>query len=159
MNGRLLAASLALAFAACGGGNGDAGDPDGPGLRQNLVFFEVEANAFSGVRLARTAAVNDDVAWAALWAEHTSNVVPAPPRPMVDFTTQTVAAVFLGETAACTRPVIESVALTAIDRIRVAWRVVGPTAGEPCPAVVTSPTLMVRFGNVARHPVEFVRIA
>lgn len=158
MNGRLLGASLALAFAACGGGDGDAGDPGGPGLRQNLAFFEVETNAFSGVRMPRTVAVNDEAAWAALWAEHTSNVVPAPPRPAVDFTSQTVAAVFLGETTQCSRPVIDSVALTMIDRIRVAWRVAGPTAGEACPAVVTSPTLMVRFGNVARHPVEFVHL-
>jgi hypothetical protein len=153
-----MAAGLALAVAACGGGDGDAGDPDGPGLRQNLTFFEVESNAFSGVRVPHLAAVNDDAAWAALWAGHTSNISPAPPRPAVDFTTQTVAAVFLGETTNCTRPVVESVGLTTIDRIRVVWRVVGPTASEPCPAVVTSPTLMVRFGNVARHPVEFVRL-
>lgn len=158
MIGRLMAAGLALAFAACGGGDGDAGDPDGPGVQQHLAFFDVEANAFSGVRAARTAVINDDVAWAALWAEHTSNISPAPPSPAVEFATQTVAAVFLGEKGDCTRPVVDSVALTVIDRIRVAYRVVGPTAAEVCPAVVTSPTQMVRFANVARYPVEFVRL-
>lgn len=159
MTGRLTAAGLlVLAMAACGGGDGDAGSPDGRALRQSLTFFEVESNAFSGVRVAHLATVNDDAAWTALWAQHTSNVMPAPPRPAVDFTMQTVAAVFVGETTRCTWPVIESVGLTAVDRVRVAWRVAGPAAGEPCPAVVTSPTQMVRFANVARHPVEFVRL-
>lgn len=153
MRTSLLAAALAAVLAGCGGGGGD---PDGPGLQQNLPFVEVEVNAFSGVRSLRTVTVNDDAAWAALWAEHTANVSPAPPRPAVDFSTQTVAAVFLGETTDCSRPVVESVVLTTAGRVRVGYRVL--LSSGPCPAVVTSPVDMVRFSNVPRHPVEFERL-
>ena len=138
---------LAVAcLAACGGGEPPA---------ERLDFTDVEVHAFSGVSAARQAAVTNDAAWAALWSEHTANVSPAPPRPGVDFATQSVAAVFLGQGAGCERPVIHSVARLGHDEVQVTWRSVAPAG--PCPAVVTTPVHMVRFANAAQLPVSFRR--
>jgi hypothetical protein len=146
------AAALACtaALAACGGGDGESS--------VGVVFAEVEASAFSGVRTPRFAVVNDDAAWATLWAEHTSFVSPPPARPAVDFSVQSVAAVFLGDSTDCQRPVIESVERTSAPAMVVNYRLVGPGPAALCPAVVTAPAHVVRFGNADRLPVAFRRI-
>ena len=145
------AVACAAVLAGCGGGG------DGESL-EPIAFTEVEASAFSGVRSPRLAVVNDDAAWATLWAEHVSTVSPPPTRPAVDFTFQSVAAVFLGDTTDCQRPVIESVQRGTAPKLVVSYRLVGPGPTALCPAVVTAPAQMVRFGNGARLPVEFRRL-
>ncbi len=50
----------------------------------------------SAIEDARTIVVRDDAAWADLWTEHTSNRIPPPARPTVDFTTDMVVAVWRG---------------------------------------------------------------
>lgn len=142
-----LLAVLAL-LSACGGGGADE-----PPL-QPLAFTEVAQTAFSGVKLVRNQAVDGEPAWSQLWAEHTANVNPAPPRPAVDFSGQTVAAVFMGQTVDCRRPRIEAVEANG-SRVRVSYRFLGPGPTELCAAVVTTPAHMVRFPNAAHLPVEF----
>lgn len=146
---RAAALAAALVLAACGGG-------DGP--PQPVPFADVEVHAFSSVSTARQVAVGEDGAWEALWAEHTAKVQPAPPRPAVDFTTQTVAAVFVGENTGCERPEIQSVERVADGELRVAYRVIAPTGSTPCPAVVTTPVHMVRFANPSKLPVSFRKL-
>jgi hypothetical protein len=145
------ALACAATVAACGGGDeGETLDP--------VAFVEVEASAFSGVRSERFAVVNDDAAWTALWAEHAAAITPAPPRPAVDFPAQTVAAVFLGDSTDCRRPVIESVQRSSEARLLVNYRLAGPGPTALCPAVVTTSAHMVRFGNGERLPVAFRRL-
>lgn len=146
---RATAVAAALLMAACGGG-------DGP--PQPVPFADVEVNAFSSVSAPRQAVASDDAAWAALWAEHTAKVQPAPPRPAVDFTTQSVAAVFVGENTGCERPEIASVERVADAELRVAYRIVAPVGSIPCPAVVTTPVHMVRFSNVSHLPISFRKL-
>ena len=145
---RLTIPACAAALAACGG----SGEPPAP--PQPVPFVEVLDSAFSGVTQPRQVAVNDAQAWAALWSEHTANVAPAPPQPSVDFSSQTVAAVFFGRSNACQRAQVTAVEAEG-QAVRVHWRIVGPAAGEACPAVVLTPVHLVRFGNPARLPVEF----
>jgi hypothetical protein len=141
--------ATAALIAGCGGGDAPAVAVD---------FTDVEVHEFSGVAVAREVAVMDDAAWAALWAEHTRRLDPAPPRPAVDFNSQSVAAVFLGDTAGCSRPVIRSVDRTGSSELRVAYQVVTPERSTPCPAVVFTPAHVVRFDNAAKLPLSFRRI-
>lgn len=142
--GVCLGGATLLLLTACGSGD----TPDA------LPFTDVALTAFSGVNTAREAVVQDEQAWAVLWAEHVSNSTPAPPRPAVDFTTQSVAGVFLGEDSLCRRPVIDKVE-QAGARVRVSYRIAGSAAGEFCPAVVMTPGQIIRFANPNRLPIEF----
>jgi hypothetical protein len=145
-----LSALCAAALCACGGGEGPAPPAE------ELAFAEVAVSAFSGISEPRFAAVHDDAGWAALWAEHVDGISPAPPRPVVDFATQGVAALFLGESPACRRAEVRSLSQSqGVIRLRYRVREAGPT--EICIAAITTPALMVRFANAADLRVEFVR--
>lgn len=149
---RTVAASLAagLALAGCGGGGG-GGEP----AAQPVPFVEILDSAFSGVSQPRQAAVHDEAGWAALWAEHTARLQPAPPRPQVDWAGgYTVAALFFGSSNACQRPQVTGVEATA-QALRVRWRVIGPAEGQACPAVVLTPVHMVGFANPNHLPIEW----
>ena len=157
---RVVALALAALGAACGGGS-PSGAPDAPLIKQPalateaLPFHEVEVAAFSGVGEHLDVAVNDEMGWSSVWTRHTSNVEPAPARPAIDFSHQTVASVFLGKQTSCARPVIEGVARHGDTRIVVQYRVEKPPEGQACPAVVMAPVHMVRFENASRLPVDF----
>ena len=141
----------ALVLQACGGGI-SINEPD-----RLLAFTVVENTAFSAVRAPRQVAVNDDAAWVALWAEHKALQAPQPPRPEVAFPRETLAAIFLGEVASCTRPRVDAVRETPGFRITVEWTRVPPQPNEACVAAVVHPVQMVRFDNRRRMPVEFAQ--
>ena len=135
--------ATALLLQACGGGD----DP----ADVALVFTEVQSSASSAIAQARTVAVHDDTAWAALWAAHKAHETPPPPRPPIDFALQSV----LGEVGACDRPRVDSVVLTPGTRITVQWTHVLPQPFEACIAMLGRPAQMVRFDNPQQLPLEF----
>jgi hypothetical protein len=145
---RWVSALMALLLWGCGGGGGDEARP--------LVFSVVEETAFSGVGSPATTAVQDEPSWAALWAAHAARRDPAPPRPVVDWAGQAVAAIFLGEVAACNRPRVEAIH-EARGSITVRWTHVPPQPSELCIAATVRPALMVRFDNPQALPVAFTR--
>jgi hypothetical protein len=148
---RFLAASAGAAvLVACGGGNDAPAAPPEP-----LQFSDVEVHAFSGVAEARNVTVNDELGWSSVWTSHTANVQPAPSRPQVELSTQSIAAVFLGKQTGCQRPLIDEVQLTPGQRVLVVYRVQRPGPEELCPPVVMTPVHMVRFPNAQRLPVEY----
>ena len=149
---RLAMVTLAGAFVltACGGDNGTPA----PSVEGPVAFSEVLATAYSSVVQPRQVAVNDADTWAALWSEHASNVM-AQPRPHVDFSTQTVAALFSGVSSGCQRAEVQAIAVTSAPSVRVTYRVSEPSNSSACAAAMTTPAHVVRFDNPARLPVEF----
>jgi hypothetical protein len=148
MTSRLASAVLcaAVVLAGCGGNEGSMS-------AQPLAFSDLAASAYSGVITQRQVAAYDTTTWATLWAEHTSNTEASPP-PQVDFSRQTVAAVFAGQATACERVQVESVTATNNTAL-VAYRIVVSEPGATCTAAVTTPVHMVAFENPDRLPVAF----
>lgn len=63
---------------------------------ESLVFRLIGGGCYGGVNDRRFVAVRDLKQWRELWGEINGNVLPLPPLPEVDFTRQTLAAVFQG---------------------------------------------------------------
>ena len=149
---RVAAAVFAGAFglAGCGGSDGSfVASAEGP-----LPFDDVLATAYSGVVAPRQVAVDDGAAWSALWTEHASNAVAAPP-PAVDFSTQTVAALFSGVSGGCQRSEVRAVEVTSVPSVRVTYRTTAPADSGACASAVTTPAHAIRFDNPRHLPVEF----
>ncbi|MBL8863845.1 MAG: protease complex subunit PrcB family protein [Planctomycetes bacterium] len=82
----LLAVFAALLIAAC------RSAPSGSeGFRTIASGYHTGIQA-AGLRVARTPAE-----WSALWRDHTSQVIPRPPAPVIDFTRELVVCVTAGE--------------------------------------------------------------
>jgi len=148
----LLAAAAALLLASCGGGGSDVPPP------QELRFTQLAATTNSGVRTPVNLVADTETAYAALWAQYNSSISHPSARPPADLSTQTVAGIFLGEATNCTRPNVESVAITPAGTVRVSYRVLGPDPAALCAAVVMTPVQVVTFGNATKLPVEFQRL-
>lgn len=146
--------SAAVMLAAAFGLGGCGGDDGAPAAQGPLRFSEVLATAYSGVLDPRQVAVDDAGTWASLWSEHASDAVAPPPQP-VDFSTQTVAALFSGVSSGCQHPQVQAVEVTGVPSVRVTYRITEPSASAACAAAVTTPVHAVRFDNPLRLPVEF----
>lgn len=152
---RALPAGLALgaaALAAC-----SASDATGPGVdgvrRSVAVASVVELDAKEsqisevqepGVRVIRSAAE-----WEAAWAQLTGRVSPAPARPSVNFATQTVVIVALGQRPSGGYGVRADSAWTEANVLSLAVTETGPGPRCMTTAVVTAPLAVAVLGAVA----------
>jgi len=105
--GLVVAAGAVLAFVLCAcspieisrSGPGEAGVSPPPAPRGSLhgvPITTLDIGVRSGISTPRQVVVRDEVAWEDLWAEHTTGRASVP-VPNVDFGSQMVLAVFLGE--------------------------------------------------------------
>lgn len=119
-------------------------------------LLSLDQRGISGIKKARHAAVLDQAAWAELWNQHVAGYAPAPALPAVDFGTQMVVAVFLGERAnGCASVAISGVASNGAA-LQVAYQEGKPPADNvSCAQVVSAPAHLVRLPKSAL-PVEFV---
>jgi hypothetical protein len=84
----------ALEYAGVLGGTGEVGEGD-PGQAGTAVpFTRLDSSMYSFVDNASTAVVEDVNAWASVWSSYCHDLLP---RPEIDFATNRVAVVFLGE--------------------------------------------------------------
>lgn len=67
------------------------------GIYAPVALTTLAQGSYSGIRATTRTVVRDQESWEALWRAHTSNLIPAPPAPAVDFASQTVLAVVMGE--------------------------------------------------------------
>jgi hypothetical protein len=143
---RWLVPLLVVVLWNCGGGNSD---------EAQLPFTVLEETAFSAIATPAALAIRHEPSWAALWSAHTARMEPPRPRPTIDWSRQTVAAIFLGELAACHRPRVDAVQELR-DAITVRWTHVTPQPNELCIAALVRPVQMIRFDNPRALPVTFI---
>ena len=62
-----------------------------------IDFNTIARGAHSGFHTASQMVIKSGDKWADVWQQHTSDTVPPPPVPQVDFTHHLVVAVFAGE--------------------------------------------------------------
>lgn len=62
-----------------------------------IDFSTIARGADSGFHTASLMVIKSGDKWADVWEQHTSDTVPPPPIPQVDFTQHQVVAVFAGE--------------------------------------------------------------
>lgn len=135
-------------------GGGPPDDPGGGGDPSPVTWNVVEQTWFSGIQLPETAVARSSAEWTALWARHTSQIIPPPAAPSVDFSSQMVVGVFLGDRPDPSHAVeIATIrsdgSTTAVDYRDV--RFVSSQAGA-CffPAVVAQPTVLVSVPRTER---------
>lgn len=116
--------------------------------------FDLLAWGDSGVTKPQNVVIRDAAELATLWAQHTSNRIPAPAMPEVDFKQKMVVGVFLGQTG-------NGCAGTGIHHVRdegtkvvVSYEPLVPQTGI-CPAVIRTPSAMAVVDR-RDAPVEFV---
>lgn len=61
-----------------------------------LAYRELNNLSFSGLQSPQNWVIKDSNAWASLWVQHTSIVLPAPATPSIDFSRKMVLVVFAG---------------------------------------------------------------
>lgn len=146
---------------ACGGGNAvharrpaiAAGEPH-PQPAPVIRDFDVLAAGDSGVNAAQNVVIRNAAELSALWAVYSSNRIPAPPVPEVDFSRKMVVGVFLGQQPnGCA-----SVGMNHVrdEGARLTVSYAPPTAQTTiCPAVIRTPSVLAVIDR-SDAPVDFV---
>lgn len=158
---------LAVALLEACGGAGDAaltpprtaspgiavGEPH-PQAAVAHDFSVLSATPYSGVTRAQNVVVRTEAEFRHLWNEHTSNRLPAPALPKVDFGKQMVVGLFTGQLPHGCGTVALHHASNAGAKVTVSYE--SSTAqGEVCAAVMGSPAVIAAVER-SEAPVEFV---
>lgn len=106
----------------------------------------------SGIKTLRAVAVADEAAWEKVWREHDANT----PVPSVDFASEGVVAVFLGETQSAGSKIEIVVQNDMIDsnRLNVFYKEVRPAAKPFAAAVICQPFAIVKVRKAAVVSIE-----
>lgn len=126
---------LLMALAGCRPNADSAPSPSS----ESLQFTTLARGAHSGVVEARALVLRDAASFAALWAEHSAIVEPAPELPTVDLEKEMVIAVFSGMRRSSGYELeIEKVVATT-NEILVLYRERGPDPSGGTLTVLTHP--------------------
>jgi hypothetical protein len=124
-------------------------------------FRTIARGANSGYPTASQMVIDNSEAWADVWQQHTSDFIPPPPVPDVDFIDYQVVAVFMGEkrTGGYSMEILtvetkssEIDDLTSLV-ITVAYR--QPKPGEIVQEVITHPYHIITIPQLAANEVLF----
>jgi hypothetical protein len=134
-------ASLVLLFASCTACRAAA-------VGETVPFSTLGKGINSGIRESAQVVVRSQSEWVALWGRHMRTRTAPPPPPAVDFTTEMVVALFLGE-----RPTggyeIEVTQVERTDRgLAVRFRVKKPDPGAMLMQVLTQPFHLIELPRV-----------
>lgn len=104
-----------------------------------LEYKTIDQGSMTGASSVASGVVRDRETWAALWAEHTRNTIPARPMPEIDFSQSMVVTMFAGhKPSPCHGAAIVGVARSAgVTTVQVRHSV--PAPDMMCAAVVASP--------------------
>lgn len=122
---------------------------DAQDLITNIV--SLDQTQFSGHPLGWTGGielVQDQAAWNALWAQHTSNQFPPPALPFVDFTQRAVVAVFLGSVGHGGVDITVRSCGLSVTTLEVRTMTTGPGMNCPVTAVMTQPCHIVSVPRI-----------
>lgn len=158
---------LAVALLEACGGAGDAAltpprtaspgiavgepHPQAPVARD---FTVLSATPVSGVTKAQNVVVRTEAEFRLLWNEHTSNRLPAPALPKVDFGKQMVVGLFVGQLPHGCGTVALHHASNAGAKVTVSYEA-STAHGEVCAAVMGSAAVLAAVER-SEAPVEFV---
>jgi hypothetical protein len=106
MHSTRLAAALFLLIVALGcdylrGSDDVVGPPPGAITLATEPILTVPQTFFSGIRDRRRFVIRSRAEWEAFWAELTSNQLPPPPAPEIDFGSRMVIAASMGGRSTC----------------------------------------------------------
>lgn len=106
----------------------------------------------SGIRERRAVAVTEQNAWEKVWREHNASI----PVPAVDFSKESVVAVFLGETRTAGTKVEVVVQVDAIDnnRLNVFYKEVKPASKPFAATMICQPFAIVKVRKAATVSIE-----
>lgn len=137
--GMLIATAL-LFLASCDGGSDSS--PTGPDTI--VPFVTVHREQITGVRQKRAQLISRQDLWEQTWAEIVSNRTPKPPIPAVDFDSNILIFVALGDTPdACKSVRVADVRRRASGELLVGVKETRPPPSCSCPPVVASPVHVV----------------
>jgi len=125
----------------------------------SIPFQTVARGSRSGIGEPLQTVVRSQPEWQALWQKHVSSQSNPPPLPVVDFSNEIVAAVFIGE-----KPTGGYViAITSVDpsdgALIVSFNEKGPRPGDLQTQAFTQPFHIVRITNHRSEEVRFRRVS
>ena len=115
---------------------------------QTLSFTTLQRGGYSGVTERKAVLVTDEAQWKANWQQTNSRMLPVPPAPAMDFSGQSVLAVYMGEQRTGGYAIeITGVELSG-DTLRVTVRQTRPAPGSMVTQALTQPFHMVQIPKV-----------
>jgi hypothetical protein len=158
----LLAAATLIGTVACGPtaavDPAENRAPVGAAVPVPITRLRVEPVSFtttSGLRSPQRTVIRDAAAWRAAWAELSARVAPEPPLPAVDFASELVVLVALGERPTSGYQIlVDSARTTADGGVVVHVRTISPAARCGVFQVLTQPVDLARLPSVS-GPITF----
>jgi protease stability complex PrcB-like protein len=133
-------ASLVLLLASCAA--------CGAAVGETVPFSTLGKGINSGIREPAQVVVRSQSEWVALWGRHLRTRTAPPPPPAVDFTTEMVVALFLGERSTGGY----EIEVTQVERtdpgLAVRFRVKKPDPGAMPMQVLTQPFHLIKLPRV-----------
>ena len=120
-----------------------------------LNFETIEEGYFSGFAQRASLVIKDEVKWSQVWNKHTSNHLPPPELPKVDFQHFMVIAVFRGQFSTSGYSTTINEVSRVLNRIIVLVVENDPSKNELAFPVITHPYHIIMIEKV-HLPVEFV---
>ncbi|HYF90798.1 MAG TPA: protease complex subunit PrcB family protein [Symbiobacteriaceae bacterium] len=125
-----------------------AAAPDAPPPVQALAFSTLQKGAYSGVAERKAVLLTDEAGWKANWAQASARQVPGTEAPVLDFSQQSVVAVYMGEQ----RTGGYAIEITGVEltngTLRVTVKQTRPGPGTIVTQALTQPFHMVRIPKV-----------
>lgn len=122
--------------------------PDAPPPMQALSFSTLQRGSNSGVAERKAVLLTDESGWKSNWAQASARQVPAPEAPALDFSQQSVVAVYMGEQ----RTGGYSIEITGVELVNGTLKVTvkqsRPAPGAIVTQALTQPFHMVRIPKV-----------
>ncbi|WP_161603761.1 protease complex subunit PrcB family protein [Noviherbaspirillum massiliense] len=124
---------------------------------EEIAFQTVDANLYSGITGPETHVVRDANSWETLWLEHKKNEVPPSPHPLIDFSRETILAVFLGvRQTGCYDVKIRRI-YAEDETVFVEYEEIRPGPGAICTQALSAPAHIVAIPRTDQPTIRFMR--
>jgi hypothetical protein len=113
-----------------------------------IVNYDViQQGTYSGKKDADAEIIDNQDKWAQLWKQHVSVLVPQPPVPEIDFTSNVVAVIFAGEKNTGGYAVVIKDVTADGDDVMVNYRLTEPQPNSFTLQVISQPYVMLRIAK------------
>lgn len=119
-----------------------------PEPARSLAFTSVQKGTHSGVTERKAVLLTDEAGWQANWQQLSATVVPAPPAPAMDFSQQSVLAVYMGEKKSGGYAIEITGVELSDGTLKVTVKETRPGPGTMVTMALTQPYHMVRIPKV-----------